>query len=376
MRNIKSYFRFAHTFIVVATLFTWLSLTQSAHAKSMGRLRKIGIGSSLISLTFNGNTINKVQQVYGGQRINLLASPRDPNAAFGKTSWKISGPSMGHYITSQSVAQLQDISDDNFQLSSNRASIYFYWWKRGTYTATFSSSVTIKGVTKPVSRTVTFKVFVPQLSLQWTTPHTITLINRGTAGGMIFGVANPNTPLPFGPSNPPTQFGIDAFVALVSGNVSNNTYTTIKGSKLAFVQVSSLSEASVKSSSGRVASNGPGTSGLDGEYPTGPAYLSGDKFHFHDAPAIAADNNEDSIAATMTNNFTLYLVFQPPGAGSVPVPVDAITWGLSSKMVWTGTSWALASGAQYGSYTISTVPSSSLTPPEWSQIVSNNLTFH
>lgn len=79
------------------------------------------------------------------------------------------------------------------------------------------------------------------------------------------------------------------------------------------------------------------------------------------ATAITAGNYYDS-----TENFTMYLMFQPNiGANPIWVPLAAVSWNWAASIEPEGTGWAFlfSPAAVPGGYTTGTVPSSF---PNWS----------
>lgn len=266
------------------------------------KIRILRDGTDITSTTQNNN----LQTVIVGQRINLSATVAGGSPS--TQSWDVPEKKLKNYETLPAgrfantgrIIPLTAVSSNN---------VDFVWYE-GTYNGMrkqVTYTATVNGISN--SAQATFDVKKPNVDLTMTSPPTflgtaningairwvILLANStGTVQGATFNRQNPDIPTPF-------SGGEFQFVQLVSYSL-NGSYTS----------TTSTTPIPINQSE----------SGLDGCYPYGLNDTT-----VRDSPSLQLDDpNFVFQNVSVSNTWSMFLMYKPTGTGSEWVPLRSIDW--------------------------------------------------
>ncbi len=282
----------------------------------------------IIEREIDGNWAEMVTQsrdVWVGQRISLRAKMSN-GVSISSIEWNVTGSRVANYEASSSSTTKTPLTN----LTST--TVIFKWYDR------VSANVGFSGVSagKSVSKNFSFNVKKPGSYLTTVAggeDRKVTVTNLWTGIWEIsFGI--------------PTAYGI-AF----KGDVTDS----VPGATLKWYQVVTSSNRRYLQGSGWHYRRP--TLGVDAfVYPQDPA--GGPPIQARDAPGNNLDGTWSEFRVNDT--FTMWLMFQPPGSGSIFVPLRSVEW------FWNGTAvnnagWSFTGGSS----SINPTSSESATLPEW-----------
>jgi len=335
---------------------------------------QITMGGTLVSGGATSTTSPSVVSV--GQQIALRGTVTGLAAGVSVSSqvWAIQGTTVASYAqnlnctssppTSTAVATNLAASD------LAKPQVTFYWIDGDNGQNTTTYSVTYTATLSDQTTATAIAYFRPvrpsPVSFNGVITTTTPVINVGS--GMLTQGGNPVTSLNFGYPGP--DYGIQ-FTA---------TLTTTYGGQVALIQLVNTTHTVTLASGtqGVQASNGyvlddprsgtvPQYGGAKGVITFPP--VTSAQVPWTDATAVSL---QGATAATTNDQFQTYLMYQPPGAGSIWVTLQMLTWSWSGSASQANGAWALGPNNTFSPSPAgaSTTGTSSTTLPQWSGAVS------
>lgn len=309
---------------------------------------QIMMGTTLVS---GATTAASPSIVSVGQQIVLTGSVTGlpSGVSVSSQNWTIQGTTVASYVQTYNYSTRTSTAVQTALTQSNLAQpqVTFYWIDGDngnntvTYTVTYTANLS-NGM--PVTTNAYFRPVRPNpVSFSGTLTKTTPVINESsnelTDGN---GIALPS--MNFGYPDP--DYGIQF----------NLSVTTTFGGNLALVQLASVNHAvtftsggmGTEASSGFVLDDpGKGTAPQYGGYTVSvPANAEGVSFDPPptDTPAISLLN---AAALSVGDSFQTYLMYQPPGANSIWVTLQTLSWSWNGSVSVVNGSWALGNGNSF-----------------------------
>ena len=360
--------------VYVSAMF-WISGTDWLNP-SMGSLEvepappaaQINMGNTVVS----GNASTSPNIVSVGQQIVLTGSVTGlpSGVSVSSQTWTIQGTTVASYVQTYNYSTRTSTVVQTALTQSNLAQpqVTFYWidgdngGNTVTYTVTYTA--TLSNQTQ-VAATAYFRPVRPNpVTFSGTVTATAPVINESSnelkdSGG------NAVPSLNFGYPNP--DYGIQF----------NMSVTTTFGGQIALIQLVNVNRT-VTLSSERVGTEASGNTPVLDDFGSGtaPQYSDLDgiasvsamqnaQFSLIDTLALSL---QGATAASGNDSFQTYLMYQPPGANSIWVTLQTLSWSWNGSVSLVNGSWALGNGNSFGpspaGETVNGMSSTSL--PVWS----------
>jgi hypothetical protein len=265
--------------------------------------------------------------------------------------WTVPGTAISNYLVAADTNSA--IVWTNFSTTSSN--VVFYW-SDGASNFILQCSATVDG--KPVTGQAVFNVLKPSADLIAFTNGAVTIDANGDSSGvnLYWGKA----PLLFTSTN----YGIRFYATniVLNGCPSSSTFK--------YVQLGTIQAE-------HNYTNGTSTqytgSGLDTRYPAFSFSATEQFDHEEDEPSEPVG---DSAQVWRSDHFTMYLLFQPNSANSIPVPLKKLDWSWSGVGQTNGTGgWQLLSSstslqnvnvsADYPTWTSNAITGTTTTSNQW-----------
>jgi hypothetical protein len=305
-----------------------------------------------VDIKLNGNTVTgQTVNVIVGQEMNLTTSVQPSNGTVTNSQWTLPGGNsdrIANYVVTFTDSQSPTSATVTNLATLNNSSVDFYWISGGNG-RTVQYSAKVNG--KSVHAQVTFNVQRPTASIMTSTgtPNVFVPSYGGLAGvlALEYGDASPGTPgITFTESvNMPQGFGGDIEWA----QVINDTTRT-------------------RTTNANVQETQHGSGVLDTRY----FYPFTTNNGTEDSPGVALTTNYK--AYSISDTFTMYLMFVPTGTAGRPiyVPLRKVSWS------WTGNAFRFGSSNDWtlNSSSKTTNPNADVTDcPQWTANVTS-LGYH
>lgn len=278
-----------------------------------------------VDITRDGNTItDQTLNTIVGERIGLAASVLPTGVTVSGFQWSIPGYIVGGYSADSNTGSV------NQNVAVNDSAATFYWVDGGD-SRSVTCSVTLGGTI--CSGTTTFNVRRPTAQITSTT-GSVDIDKSSTPWGLRFGVPWPGIAFTQTITIPSGFSGSTEWVQLADPlrrrKKPDGTWDRWAGA------------------------------GLDTDYPYSAATST------TDSPATSLDSGY--VEKTANDSFTMYLMFQPSGFGSIFVPLRQVSWSWGGDAVYSGGTWLLP----FSHNTLNPVDTDTTSFPEWTRNAANN----
>jgi fibronectin type 3 domain-containing protein len=286
-----------------------------------------------VNIKRNGQIItDTTQNATVGEKVVLEADVQPPGTAFSITGWTVAGNPIANYTANTGSGRVTRLGT----LTQPAATFY---WVEGGNGRPVTLTVSIGG--QPTTVSATFNVKRPSATVTATVTGTV-------AKAVVQGTCS----MQFGDPNAPSGRGI-VFRRTLEQGVAGTT---------AWVQIAYPRSTRRETNNTCWLRQGPG---LDATFPYGGTL---DVEETADSPRVALEI--DAVAKTAADEFDMWLLFMPPGNGSIWVPLKKVHWGWTGNATQNGTGcagWTVSGNGQAGAVADST------THPEWDTLANVGL---